>query len=152
MRIRKRHYTDIRAGLASSFYWSLSCQQHFAEYMRTLGWTVILYDTEADIAIARDAQPGDIIISSDSDMMGYASIHTLWRPDSRNIVLVYYMPNLLKTIGFNRSQLTVLAVVSRNDYQRNIYSLGPATNSSIVKSIGSRPGNAIFLKCYLTRL
>ncbi|KAF8942926.1 hypothetical protein BGZ46_006636, partial [Entomortierella lignicola] len=33
-------------------------------------------------------------------------------------------------------QLTVLAVVSCNDYGKNIYSLGLATNFSIVKTIG----------------
>lgn len=42
---------------------------------------------------------------------------------------------LLPTLGLSRAQLAALAVVSRNDYNRNIHSLGPGTNSSIVKSI-----------------
>lgn len=58
-------------------------------------------------------------------------------------------------------QLTALAVVSRNDYHKNIYSLGPAANFSIIKEIGSSPGNialkrnggffwAFSAKCYFT--
>ncbi|KAF9109572.1 hypothetical protein BGX30_008315, partial [Mortierella sp. GBA39] len=88
-----------------------------------------------DLAIAIDAEPDDIVISSDSDMMAYASIRTLWRPVSGGLILVYTVPDLLKALGVTRSQLTALAVVSRNDYNRNIHSLGPATNFSIIKSI-----------------
>ncbi|KAF9125383.1 hypothetical protein BGW39_007435 [Mortierella sp. 14UC] len=139
LRIRKQHFIAIKKNLASAFYWSLSSRQHFAEYMRGASWTVILCNTEADVAIARDAQPGDIVISSNSDMTAYPSVQTLWRPVSQELVLVYSMPDVLKTIGFSRNQLTALAIVSRNDYQRNIYSLGPASNYSIIKAIGHRP-------------
>ncbi|KAF9078924.1 hypothetical protein BGX23_005752, partial [Mortierella sp. AD031] len=38
-------------------------------------------------------------------------------------------------IGLSRTQLTTLAVVSRNDYDKNIYSLGPVTNFSVVKTL-----------------
>ncbi|KAF9118159.1 hypothetical protein BGX30_004787, partial [Mortierella sp. GBA39] len=69
MRIRKRHFTDIKTGLASSFYWSLTSRIEFAKYMENRGWTVVVCTTEADVAMARDAQPGDIIISADSDML-----------------------------------------------------------------------------------
>ncbi|KAH7053611.1 hypothetical protein BKA57DRAFT_502069 [Linnemannia elongata] len=102
--------------LGSAFYWSLASRQHFTEYMRGLGWTVILCNTEADISIAQDSQPGDIVISSDSDMMAYASVQTLWRPVSHDLLLVCSMPDVLKTIEFTRNQLTALAIVSRNDY------------------------------------
>ncbi|KAK3837900.1 MAG: hypothetical protein JOS17DRAFT_377464 [Linnemannia elongata] len=143
LRIRKQHFIAIRKNFVSAFYWSLSSRQHFAEYMRGVGWTVILCNTEADVAIARDAQPGDIVISSDSDVMAYTSVQTLWRPVSQDLILVYSMPDVLKTIGFSQNQLTALAIVSRNDYQRNIYSLGPASNYSIIKAIGHKPGTAL---------
>ncbi|KAF9117407.1 hypothetical protein BGX30_005524 [Mortierella sp. GBA39] len=142
LRIRKQHFIDIKKGLGSSFYWCLESREHFAEHMRGLGWDVRICTTEADVAIAQDAQPKDIIISCDSDMLGYASIVTLWRPVSKSLILVYYLPELLKTIGLSRTQLTALAVVSRNDYQRNISSLGPATNYGIVRAIGDRPANS----------
>ncbi|KAK3813748.1 MAG: hypothetical protein J3R72DRAFT_462078 [Linnemannia gamsii] len=123
--------------LASAFYWSLSSRQHFAEYMRDLGWT-----TEADVAIAQDAQPGDVVISSDSDMMAYASVETLWRPVSQNLVLAYHIPDILKSIKFSRNQLTALAI-------RNVYSLGPATNYSIIKAIGHKPDVQDIVSAYL---
>lgn len=140
LRISKRHFVDVRSSLASSFYWSRESRSGFAQYMQNAGWTVKLADTEADLAIAIDAQPDDIVISRDSDMMAYTSIRTLWRPISRGLILVYNVPDLLKALGVSRSQLTALAAVSRNDYNKNIHSLGPATNFSIIKSI-DRAGN-----------
>ncbi|KAF9129861.1 hypothetical protein BGX30_013727 [Mortierella sp. GBA39] len=100
-------------------------------------------------AIAGDAQPGDIVISSDSDMMAYASVQTLWWPVSQGLILVYSMPDVLKTIEFSRNQLTALAIVSRNEYQRNIYSLSPASNYSIIKAIGHRPVVRDIVSAYL---
>ena len=91
--------------------------------MRHCGWTVDVCETEADLAMAQDAQPDDIIISKDSDMMAYQSVKTLWRPVSNNLILVYKLPDVLATLGITRTQLTALAVVSRNDYHKNIYSL-----------------------------
>ncbi|KAF8945173.1 hypothetical protein BGZ47_003134 [Haplosporangium gracile] len=150
MRIRKRHFTDVKAGFKSSFHWSMRSRQEFANYMRHHGWTVFVCRTEADLAIALDAQDNDIIISKDSDMMAYRSVKTLWRPVSNNIVLVYKIPDVLATLGISRTQLTALAVVSRNDYHRNIHSLGPATNFSIIKDIGSRSDARDIITAYLT--
>ncbi|KAG0347946.1 hypothetical protein BG004_006509 [Podila humilis] len=133
LRIRKRHFTDIKTGLKSSFHWSLRSRQEFANYMRHHGWTVDICETEADLAIAQNAQPDDVIISKDSDMMAYQSIKTLWRPVSNNLILVYKLPDVVTTLGIARMQLTALAVVSRNDYQKNA-SLRPA-NFGIIKEI-----------------
>jgi hypothetical protein len=141
LRVRKRHFTDVKVGLKSSFHWSLRSRQEFANYMRHRGWTVYVCETEADLAMAQDAKPDDIIISKDSDMMAYQSVKTLWRPVSKNLILVYKLPDVLATLGITRTQLTALAVVSRNDYHKNIYSLGPSANFSIIKEIGSSPGN-----------
>ncbi|KAF9912525.1 hypothetical protein EC991_010612, partial [Linnemannia zychae] len=149
MKIRKRHFTDIKAGLASSFYWSLTSRLEFSKYMESRGWTVVICTTEADVAMARDAQPNDIIISKDSDMLAYQSVVTLWRPVSNNLILVYKIPDILSTLGISRTQLTALAVVSRSDYHKNIYSLGPATNFSIIKEIGPRPDARGIVAAYL---
>ncbi|KAF9536987.1 hypothetical protein EC957_009129 [Mortierella hygrophila] len=132
LRVRKRHFIDVKAGLKSSFHWPLRSRQEFANYMRHRGWTVDVCETEADLAMAQDAQPDDIV-SKDSDMMAYQSVKTLWRPVSNNLILAYKLPDVLATLGITRTQLTALAVVSRNDYHKNIYSLGPAANFSIIK-------------------
>jgi hypothetical protein len=152
-RIRKSHHTTVRAAFSTSFYWSLASRIQFAEYMRSRGWTVKSCRTEADVAIAQDAQPNDIIVSTDSDMFAYSSIVTIWRPVSKLVILVYKVPDVLLTLGITRSQLTALAVVSRNDYQRNIQSLGLATNYGVIKKITRSTGNTIidmvvFLSCF----
>ncbi|KAK3831089.1 MAG: hypothetical protein J3R72DRAFT_248466 [Linnemannia gamsii] len=134
-RLRKRHFSDVRSGLASSFYWPKEHRMGFAQYTRGKGWTVIEAETEADVAIAVQAQADDIVISADSDILAYETIKTLWRPVSGGQVLVYSIPALLQSLGITRTQLTALAVVSRNYYNRNIASLGPATNYGIIKDI-----------------
>lgn len=144
-RMKKQYFIDIKKGLGLSFYWSLESRAKFVDYMRELGWIVVFCDTEADVRLARDAEPGDVIISEDSDMLGYANIKTIWRPVSKSLILVYNMSDVLKTIGLSCSQLTALAVVSRNDYQRNIYSLGPATNFGVIQRIKDTAGKVLFL-------
>lgn len=64
-------------------------------------------------------------------------------PVSNNLILVYKIPDVLTTLGISQMQLMALTVVSKNDYHRNIYLLGPTTNFSIIKEIGSRPGNIV---------
>ncbi|KAG9063427.1 hypothetical protein KI688_004310 [Linnemannia hyalina] len=60
----------------------------FVRYMESRGWTVKFVKTEADVAaIAKDATPQDMIISADSDMLGYTTIHALWRPVTGGLIL-----------------------------------------------------------------
>jgi hypothetical protein len=91
------------------------------------------------VAIVIDATPGDIIITCDSDMLAYESIYTLWQPVSNDMTT----PELLLALGITRTQFTALAVVSRNDYNRNIRTLGPTSNFSIVRSINSLSNDGI---------
>ena len=135
LKVRKRHFSDVKTSLAETFYWSLSMRDSFVDYMTRAGWTVEACLTEADVAIARDCRPGDIVISADSDMLAYSTISVLWRPVSRGLILVYNISDLCQVLGLSRIQLTALAVVSNNDYGKNIYSLGPATNYSLIKSV-----------------
>lgn len=116
--------------------------------MQDVGWTVKVANTEADLAIVIDVELDDIIISRDSDMIVYASIQTVWHPVSGGHILVYIVPDLLRTLDVTHPQLTALAVVSHNDYNRNIRSLSPVTNFSIIKSI-KHAGNDQMRKFYL---
>ncbi|KAG0195832.1 hypothetical protein BGX33_002539, partial [Mortierella sp. NVP41] len=68
LRVRKRHFSDVRTALVSSFYWTQGQRLDYAAYMAQAGWNVKCCSTEADLAIAKDCQPGDIVISGDSDM------------------------------------------------------------------------------------
>ncbi|KAF9950813.1 hypothetical protein BGZ72_007591 [Mortierella alpina] len=84
------------------------------------GRVVVNCTTEADLAIAQACLPTDIVLSRDSDMLYYASIRTIWRPISKGRVLVYDIKEVMATLGLNQAQFTVLGMVSRNDYNRNI--------------------------------
>ncbi|KAI8357055.1 hypothetical protein B0O80DRAFT_305477 [Mortierella sp. GBAus27b] len=135
-RVRKRHFTAIIKAINTSFYWTLDSRAPFANYLRSKGWNVQECPTEADVAIARDCKPHDIVVSGDSDMLAFAAeITTIWRPISRGQFLVYHLPSILEQLRITRAQLTALCIVSRNDYNRNIYLLGPITNFGIVKSL-----------------
>ena len=71
------------------------------------------------------------------------------------------MPDVLRALGMSRAQFTALGVISTNDYDRNVPSLGSATNFSVVKALKSTGMSAsveysLFLyvytsKCMLTR-
>ena len=135
---RKSQFTDVKTSLRATFYWSYEDRRAFVHHMEDAGWMVRLCTTEADVAIAVDCKPGDIVISADSDMLAYGSVETLWRPINKYMVLEYDLADICQVLGFTRQHLTVLAIVSSNDYNRNIFSLGPATNYSIVKSLDTQ--------------
>ncbi|KAG0219994.1 hypothetical protein BGX33_010569 [Mortierella sp. NVP41] len=123
LKVRKSHFTNVRSSLASSFYWSFDDRQSFVTHMAQSGYMIRFCEAEADVAIAADCEPNDVVISGGSDMLAYASITMLWRPVSKSLFLVYDLPNLLRDIGLSRAQFTTLAIVSSNDYNRNIFQL-----------------------------
>ncbi|KAI7830486.1 hypothetical protein BC939DRAFT_489849 [Gamsiella multidivaricata] len=91
-RVRKRHFINLSKQINAAFYWFVDFRRGFAQYMRNMGWNVIECPTEAGIAIAHACQLNDIILSSDSDMLAYDTITTIWRPMSRRKFLVYDVP------------------------------------------------------------
>ncbi|KAF9979205.1 hypothetical protein BGZ73_004091 [Actinomortierella ambigua] len=93
---------------------------------------------DADTAIATDCQLQDVVLSQDSDFMAYDSVMTLWQPvrDRDSIkILEYSKAEVLNRIGLSITRLTALICVSHNDYNKNIPTLGIATNYSIVKDL-----------------
>ncbi|KAI8355363.1 hypothetical protein B0O80DRAFT_497756 [Mortierella sp. GBAus27b] len=132
--IRKQHHQDIRKHLRNAFTWSSTTKNELATYLRDQGWRVVQCDLEADTAIARDCTNNDVVLTRDSDAIVYQSIPAIWRPVGRK-TLVYDKERLLSTLGLTRQQITTLGIVSRNDYNRNIPTLGSATNLKLVKNL-----------------
>ncbi|KAG0195417.1 hypothetical protein BGX28_001460, partial [Mortierella sp. GBA30] len=147
-RVKRHHFINIKKNMRSAFVWSMDARHAFAEYMREKQWTVVECLTEADIRIARECNAGDIVVSRDSDMLMYKNIETIWRPISRDRVLVYDVPSVLATLNLSRVQFTVLGIVSKNDYNTNIPSLGSATNYKVVKDLDGEDA-ATMVKHYL---
>ncbi|KAG0310285.1 Elongation of fatty acids protein 2, partial [Dissophora globulifera] len=132
---RKRQFRALDKHIRAAFYWPLDVREDFARYMRTRGWSVIVCSSEADIAIAEACQPNDVVVSSDSDMLAYDTIKTIWRPISRGRFLVYDVERVLQCLDLTRAHFTVLCIVSKNDYTSNLTSLGVHTNLKIVKDL-----------------
>ena len=49
---------------------------------------MITCETEADLQIALDYMPEDVVVTRDSDLLVYNNIVTIWRPISRDRILV----------------------------------------------------------------
>jgi len=137
--VRKQDFKQVGSMISKTFYWSLDSRNAFAAYLTQQGWShVIQATTEADLAIARDCQPGDVVVTRDSDLLIYPSVTRVYRAISRNKYLEYDVQDLSVALGMSRVQLTVLGVVSRNDYTSNIPSLGSKSNYKIVKSLSAQ--------------
>ncbi|KAF9944380.1 hypothetical protein BGZ72_002451, partial [Mortierella alpina] len=102
--------------------------------MRQEGWTVVESPFEADVAIASDCTPSDIVVSIDSDYFAYRSVTTILRP-FRGKFLKYDVSQVAAHLGLSRDQLTALCIVSKNDYTCNITKLGPETNLKLISKL-----------------
>ena len=134
-KMRKQVYFSAKRNLEKAFSWSLVAKQDLIEFLRSNGWTVVVCETEADVAIARYSQLGDIVVSRDSNLLFYHNVNTLWRPISENKFLMYDIPQVLVALQINKDQWTALGVVSKNDYTSNITSLGLHSNYGVIKSL-----------------
>ncbi|KAF9570266.1 Rad2 nuclease [Mortierella alpina] len=133
--VRKWMVSAIKKATEKVFVWSAESRAEFARYLEQQGWQVLIAPTEADLAIALDCGPQDVVISKDSDMVVYKSINHICRPISKGRFLDYDVQDVAEALGMSRQQLCVLGIVSRNDYNRNIPSLGSETNFKLVKEI-----------------
>lgn len=110
-----------------------------------LGFDAQLCLMEANIAIAANCQSQDIVLSQVSDFLAYDMVKTLWHPVGRwnaTKVLEYNKGEVLTKTALTSSKLTALACVSCNDYNKNILTLGIATNYNVIKFLpdgGKRP-------------
>jgi hypothetical protein len=125
----------------------------FCEHMVGAGWNITLCPTEADVSIAADCLPHDIVISKDSDLLVFGRVQKLWRPVGswrHTTFLIYDKGDMLAALNLMDEQLTALAIVSKNDYNKNIPSLGINTNHKIVKLLSGDGGRLFFNSFYLT--
>ncbi|KAF9367582.1 hypothetical protein CPB97_005556, partial [Podila verticillata] len=67
----------FRSNLQGCWYMSSQKRKSLGDYLQEQGWKVQHADFEADVAIAKDCKPNDIVVSTDSDMLAYDSIKDL---------------------------------------------------------------------------
>ncbi|KAF9956089.1 hypothetical protein BGZ72_003026 [Mortierella alpina] len=134
----KEMFKQAEKGLRGGFKWTIEDRKDFVNFLRGQGIDARFCPFEADIAIAKDCQPADIVLSQDSDFFAYDTVKMLWRPVGKRDegkVLEYDKAAVLDKIGLSSTKLTALACVSSNDYNRNIPYLGIATNYNVIKDL-----------------
>ncbi|KAG0285753.1 hypothetical protein BGZ98_005340, partial [Dissophora globulifera] len=106
--------------------------------MTEKNYDIVLCPTEADVLIAAECRPRDVVVTCDSDLLFYRTVLTVWRPvgsyKARRFV-PYEKPAVLKALSLSSTQLTALAILSGNDYCCNIPYLAIDTNHKIVKNL-----------------
>ncbi|KAG0226138.1 hypothetical protein BGW41_004258, partial [Actinomortierella wolfii] len=133
-----QHRESIRQEAVPLAQKALACQRSsFVSYMQQNGWQIAFCATEADVAIAVDCQPQDVVVTTDSDLLVYTSVRTVFRPIRRSRFLVYDKVSVVAAIGLTDRQLLILGIVSKNDYTSNIPRFGVKSNYSLVKGISS---------------
>ncbi|KAF9903118.1 hypothetical protein EC991_004144 [Linnemannia zychae] len=140
LRIRKQLYINIKKNLTRGFYWDPEARESLIVHLENEGWTVTRSPTEADVQIAADCKAGDIVISGDSDLAIHPSVSLIWRHISGYKFLKYKLEDVMAALAISRTQLTVLGIVSHNDYNVNVRGLGCSTNFSIIKACTDIPG------------
>lgn len=146
-RLTRQHFLRANKSINAAFYWATEDRVSFAEYLTERTYHVVMCDTEADTRIAADCRDVDVILSRDSDYMGYRSVRTIWRPVGGwniNKCLVYSKDDILASLEFTDVQLIALACVTKNDYEPNIRGLALVSNFGIMKDLGSRDGKTGF--------
>lgn len=137
-RVRRHHFTATKKHLKTAFRWSVDARSSFASYMSTKGWRVVRCRGEADVDIAMACSPTDTVLSRDSDYFAYQSVLHIWRPTgygTRLTLSCYHVPDILMALSLTRSQLTAICVVTSNDYNKNLPTLGIASNYALIKNI-----------------
>ncbi|KAK3825231.1 MAG: hypothetical protein J3Q66DRAFT_420141 [Benniella sp.] len=82
--VGKQDFKQAGSMIGRTFYWSLDTRNEFVAYLTEQGWPhVIKATTEADLAIARDCRPNDVVVVRDSDLLIYPSVTKVYRAISK---------------------------------------------------------------------
>ncbi|KAF9914374.1 hypothetical protein FBU30_002589, partial [Linnemannia zychae] len=136
-KLRKREFITLNKAIVASFYFTQELRQALAKHLQSNGWNVCICSFEADTCIGEKCRQEDVVVTRDSDSLIYSNINTIWRP-SRGGYLIYSLPQVLLKLQLSRSALTVLGVVSQNDYGKGIYNLGIKTNIKIIRLVDDK--------------
>ncbi|KAF9581131.1 hypothetical protein BGW38_001966, partial [Lunasporangiospora selenospora] len=91
-------------------------------------------------SIAAAFQPEDIPVSRDSDFFDLCNTQERYRPVGQGMwtKFLVYKAEALSSLSLSTRQLLLLEVVSRNDYDGNLPSLGIVTNHKSVVSVADQ--------------
>ncbi|KAG0318367.1 hypothetical protein BGZ99_005713, partial [Dissophora globulifera] len=108
--------------------------------LRTLGWTVCTCRGETDVCIASLPGQATTVATSDSDFLFHHVPNVLRQdPNDKTSFRLYNTPQILLQLGITRHMWTTLAIVTNNDYTRNVRRYGVVTNLAVIKSLPNAP-------------
>ncbi|KAF9342687.1 hypothetical protein BGX34_007802, partial [Mortierella sp. NVP85] len=85
----KQLHVEIKKSIGGAFHLSQHDRLQLADYLEQQGWTVKVATTEADVEIAKDCGPLDVVLTKDSDALIYDNISTVWRLVGKEKVQCY---------------------------------------------------------------
>ncbi|GAB5587405.1 hypothetical protein Unana1_02305 [Umbelopsis nana] len=103
---------------------------------RQEGWNIILCQGEADVHIGGlHLDESATVISGDSDLLFYPSVHNVLRPMETGSFHSYKESNILALLKLTALPWTCVGIVSGNDYDNNIIGFGITTNHKLISEI-----------------
>ncbi|GJJ78535.1 hypothetical protein EMPS_10894 [Entomortierella parvispora] len=122
-RVSKGLFNKAHRLLSSAHYFPAEIKSNLVQFLIQQGFDARVCSFEADPEIASDCQTHDVVVSRDSDMFAYDTIHTVVVPIS-NRLLVSAVEKVMSSLDLSRVQLTTFAIVSKNDYNKNVEGFG----------------------------
>ena len=135
--ISKSMFTVAHRHLSNSFRLPLEIRQECSRYLRDQGWDARVAPFEADVQIAKDVLPQDLVIANDGDFFGYRTVNTIVKPISNDRFLLYDVNKVAEAMEISRAGLTAFMVVNKNDYDDNIRQIGPTISLRLIQKIES---------------
>ncbi|KAG0250171.1 hypothetical protein DFQ27_009525, partial [Actinomortierella ambigua] len=124
--------------LAKSYRMTNAQRVQLAQFLNGLnvGWVAFQAPCEADTAIARRCARADVVVSTDSDLLGYANVTQLVRPMRGETYGIYVMADIIAALGLpSFCHWQALCTVSKTDYSENIAGLGHVRNLETIKNL-----------------
>ncbi|KAG0246756.1 hypothetical protein DFQ27_002873, partial [Actinomortierella ambigua] len=109
-----------------------------AQFLNDLnvGWLAFQAPYEADNAIARRCARADVVVSTDSDLLGYANVTQLVRPMRGEKYGIYVVADIIATLGLpSFCHWQALCTVSKTGYSDNVAGLGHVRNVEAIKNL-----------------
>ncbi|GJJ76480.1 putative transposase [Entomortierella parvispora] len=141
-RISKGLFNKAHRLLSSAYYFPAEIKSNLVQFLIQQGFDARVCSFEADPEIASDCQTHDVVVSRDSDMFAYDTIHTVVVPISKDRFLVSAVEKVMSSLDLSRVQLTTFAIVSKNDYNKNVEGFGSVKTLDVIKQLDSGDADA----------
>ncbi|GJJ75571.1 putative transposase [Entomortierella parvispora] len=109
-RISKGLFNKAHRLLSSAYYFPAEIKSNLVQFLIQQGFDARVCSFEADPEIASDCQTHDVVVSRDSDMFAYDTIHTVVVPISKDRFLVSAVEKVMSSLDLSRVQLTTFAI------------------------------------------